>query len=180
MPRKKVTPPPSVDHVPAILVALAYLIGFVTSYIAFELNDRTYVPHTLDQAPVTQQAVVYEAVRTVTTDEGFFVTENGQERIISAAQLEGELTPGYHRAIAASSVSPDGEFVYYCAVMDRADSCLPFVYSRSEDVVHSVSDVNGRMEIGLVSAREASWNANGSLTIDGRVSIDTARPWELQ
>ncbi len=181
MPRKKAAPSiPTVDHTQAILVALAYLIGFITSYIAFELNDRVYVAKPIDSVPTTQQAVAYGAVKAVATEEGLFVSADGHERIVSATLEEGELSLGYHRAIAVAEVSPDGEFLFYCAIMDDPSVCVPFVYSRQDDTVYLVTGAEGSLEVDVASAGRSGWSSNGALSLDGMMSISPSRPWMVR
>lgn len=172
---------PVTDHTKAILVGLAYVIGFTTAYIAFELNDysSSYVvkENYQTESRVVQQASAYGAVRTITNSEGLFVASDEGERIISAATNEDDLEFGFHKEIVSTSVSQDGTMVHYCATMDDTDSCYHFVYVISEDVVHPVRDKDRLLVTSSMVAKESNWLTDNRLSIGGTLSQDSTTPW---
>ncbi len=172
---------PVTDHTKAILVALAYLIGFTTAYIAFELNDvsPSYAVNENSQTEsrVVQQASAYGAVRAVTTPEGLFVANGEGERIISAAAEEDDLEFGFHKEIVSASVSQDGTMVHYCATMDDSDSCYHFVYVVSEDMVHPVRSGDELVVTSSSVAKSSVWLSDNHLNIGGTLSLSITTPW---
>ena len=169
------------DHSKAILVGLAYVIGFTTSYIAFELNDvspRYEVQGSTEtQARVIQQASAYGAIKILTTDEGLFIKSDEGERIISATADADDLEFGFHKEIVSASVSSDGTMVHYCAIMDDSDSCYHFIYVISDDIVHPVRS-EGELVVTEKNVAELStWLPDNRLNVGGTMSQSTATPW---
>lgn len=172
---------PVTDHTKAILIALAYLIGFTTAYIAFQLNDVSPSYAQKDtravENKIVQQASAYGAVKAVTTSEGLFVSSDGEERIISATADGEDLEFGFHREIISSSVSPDGSMVYYSATMDESDSCYHFVYVVGEDMVYPVRSGDDLLVTPSATAQTSVWLSNNLLSIEGAKSVDANTPW---
>lgn len=172
---------PVTDHTKAILVGLAYLIGFTTAYIAFELNDvsPSYAvkDNGVTESRVIQQASAYGAVRAVTTPEGLFVASQDGQRIISAAAGGEDLEFGFHKEIVSASVSHDAAMVHYCATMDDSDSCYHFVYVVSEDVVHPVRSDDEVVVTSSAVAKSSTWLSNNLLSIGGVFSLSGTSPW---
>lgn len=180
MPAKKKVSTPASDHTHAILVALAYLIGFITAYIAFGLSQTGYhksKPMVKDQH---YGASAYSSVKAVTTDEGLFMSSQDQERIISA-KSEGEvLKLGYHRNIVAVSVSMDGEYIYYCAEMNEEGSCHHFVYVKADDMVYSVVKDGQPLVTDNGFSQNVMWRKSNALQIGNLLSSDTTKPWFVE
>ncbi len=172
---------PVTDHTKAILIGLAYLIGFTTAYIAFELNDVSpkYFEEDNSQSEgrVVQQASAYGAVETIVTDEGLFVTNGERQRIISAKGSEEDLEFGFHREVVSSSVSLDGTMVHYCASMDDSDSCYHFIYVVSEDMVYPVKNKENLVMSDNAVAKSSFWLPDNTLSIGGVLSLSSSTPW---
>ena len=174
------------SHEKAMLIGLAYLIGFVTAYIAFAVNASHIAPvmsDTKNHTPtiVNNRAAASEAIKAIANDEGLFVMNGEVERIISAKVDDASTGPGYHRQISAVTVSGSGEFVHYCALMnDTDDVCSNFVYSVDADTVYRVSNSDGPIDTSTQEASDAHWNEAGLLVIGERASVSAETPWVLE
>lgn len=173
-------------HEQAILVALAYVIGFTTAFIAFSINDSngySSVSKSYNQnnKNLVSKAHAEPTVQALINDEGLFALKDGAQRILSA-QVSGavvENTGGYHKKIVATSVSPDGRFIYYCAQVSDSEECMNFVYVLSEDKVYSVKDESKLAVTPFTAAKEAFWSENGTLNLAGMTSQNSESPWQL-
>ncbi len=180
-------PEPRSNNEKAILISLAYLIGFLTAYIAFFLNapvdqQQNWIHY---DRPVSvtgiSQVAASGGVRAVANEEGLFVVNNGVERIISVKRDAGQYELGFHRDVVSTAVSVDDNFVHYCSVMTAADGeCSNFVYVVDEDKVYRVSDPAGPLNTSVPVARSAKWTSTNLLTIGERSSVNAATPWVLQ
>ncbi len=172
----------------AILISLAYLIGFLTAYIAFSLNGGTTVEHQrlAEHRPYAlagseQVAAASGRVGIHNDDEGLFVVNHGRERIISAKMNASEYEPGFHRGIASTAVSGDDNFVHYCAMMTVSDDqCSHFVYVVDEDKVYRVSHAGAPLITSTNEAMNAAWSDINLLSVGDRVSVNAATPWILE
>lgn len=169
------------DHSKAIIVGLAYLIGFTTAYIAFELNDVKY-KHAGNYSyvhtnKVIQQASAYGVTRAVVNEEGLFVVNDEGERIISAASSKTDLDFGFHRKIVANSMTKDQTMLHYCANMDDTEDCYHFVYVVSKDMVYPVRGSDGFIVTTDEEAKDALWLPNNTLQISDMSPVDPSTPW---
>lgn len=179
-------------HDRAIIIAASYVIGFVSAYIGFGLEQTP-------QAPVVQPVqvateVFVEPVNPVTSlavePEGLvLVTANGN-RLLSARRSENlaanviDSEPGFAVKLSEAELSRDGMFVYFCEELTAdAVTCSPFVYSVAEDVLHpvSVSGADYRPDAGT---HASAWTEDGYLTVEDKangalVSVTTQMPWKL-
>lgn len=174
------------DNEKAILVALAYLIGFLTAYIAFNIASpevskdfRLAESKAHSDVMTFDQLAASHAVSAFDNDEGLFVKNNGVERVVSA-KSEDATGPGYHRSIAAVNVSIDGNFVHYCAVNADADSCTHFVYSVDEDRVYPVTSAGVVVTSAVSEASEVFWSETNLLNIGALVSVNSGTPWQVE
>ena len=124
-------------HERAILLVLAYVIGFTTSFIAFGVAEDSLTDE-LSYVSSQNMAAVMTAVPDpiITTDDvwldsrGLYVVRDGEEYFVSGRLPAGaEPGPGYHVSIDRLSLSNDGRLLYYCAqeVFDQ-DPCTEYVY----------------------------------------------------
>jgi hypothetical protein len=172
-------------HEKAALIALAYMVGFITAYIAFSLGapetDRTHFAKSPTNTIGIQQASASSAVSAVSNDDGLFVINDGVERIVSARTDLEEYEPGYHRRIATVEVSAAGDFVHYCALMSSSDDlCSHFVYSVDEDVVYRVRTSDQSLDTSVAEAKTAKWSTDNFLTIGTLSSLDATTPWYVE
>lgn len=180
-------------HEKIILVALSYVIGFTTAYIAFGIT-----PDITHKAYRTGEVVKANSVRTtapsntaepsdtpsstriVFKDDGMFVQTPEGEKVVSAKLrpnvLEG---PGFHVAIPQYAVSPDGEYVYYCEQQTpETDECHNYLYVVDEHTVRPLS-LNGSRLTSSVIQSEFSWQPDGTARYNGYTSRSPQQPWEL-
>ena len=65
---------------------------------------------------------------------------------------------GFHTEVFASAVSPDGQYVYFCAsLVGEAGVCTNFVYSVSDDMVYKVRVGDELLKMGKEETAEVSW-----------------------
>lgn len=173
-------------HEKAILVSLAYLIGFITAFIAFAINDADQATPAASGKPVADK-MEYQAmenrsgIEAVIKDDGLFMKNGDKERILSAHMKLDKSEDGYHDSIASTSVSPDGNFIFYCAVLLAGDDdCMSYVYSVAEDTVYKVSDGEKKILVPIEKATDISWSGDDRLQMEGMASVSAATPWHLR
>ncbi len=139
-----------------LLIVSAYVIGFITAYIAYGL---AYTPHndfvlsaavqatTIAEVEPTPQVVgaVSDETSFAVTPDALTVTVNGETRLISinASQLTEEQilevgTPGIHTAVSEVELSPDGNELYFCEQAPRETTCTEYVYSIPDGTVQTL------------------------------------------
>jgi len=182
-------------HEKIVLVLVAYVIGFITAFIAFGLKGDS-VPVLVRSENLSSQLNVnseeYTTADAAITDVGFgsdglFVMTNDSERILSADKnaLSASVIsttdniPGFYFSIIDAEASRDGKFAYFCEqrVAD-AEECYPYVYSIDDDSVHAVK-VDGSLYLSPIASHESSWSERGVLTLNQMMSVDAATPWIL-
>jgi hypothetical protein len=179
-------------HERAALVVIAYVIGFITAFIAYGLSQKPHsndvssvpawsTPRTVslsNQASVAHvafeqdglYAVTSEADRILTADKKAF-TEDALARI-----QEGR---GYHYRVIDAETSRNGKFVYFCEQLSAENSdCDPYVYVFETDVLHSVRHNNVRVTYPVAN-HSSYWTDGSYLVIGQAISADPTRPWEL-
>lgn len=167
------------NHQQALIVVLSYVIGFITAFIMFGLADlgkgREEVH--LNQVPenmLSEEDVVIEAPRLEETEEGLFLMANGEQQIISALTDAEEADPGFHLAISASSISPDNNYVLYCAqVNSAAEECQYFIYSSTEHMTYPIKFKDGTpLVVPNDEAEGLSWT--DASKVEGRGNVASA------
>jgi hypothetical protein len=173
-----------IRHEKAALIALAYMVGFITAYIAFSFSsspaERAHVAKPTPTNIGIQQASASGAVSAVSNEDGLFVIHDGAERIVSARTDMEEYEPGYHRRIATTEISAAGDFVHYCALMSSSDDiCSHFVYSVDADIVYRVRSADQPLDTSVAEAETASWSSDNVLTVGALSTLDATEPWRL-
>lgn len=178
-------------HEQAILIGLSYVIGFTTAFIALSFvgNDNGFneakqtVISKTERAivPMARGAVGGQGVRAVTNNEGLFMLKDGQERIISAASKEANAAQdGYHSQIVTTAVSPSGQYIYYCAILQAdARECSHFVYLVEDDMVKLVKKEGQPFASTAEEALFVSWTSDDSLHISSAESA-AAPDWSIR
>lgn len=156
----------------AILIA-AYVIGFITSYIAFgltQLSDKfVYVPtvQTASVVSATQSASESVAIPAINKD-GLVVVKDNEVRLLSAlaAPSDDVLPEGSHVSIADYALSPDGQHVYFCEV-PAADLgvCRPYIYDVAEDMLYPVLSDGQRVAFDT-EGETVYWSSDGTLVFE--------------
>lgn len=165
-------------HEPALLVVLAYVIGFTTAFIAFKLaGDRSWL-YSADQSAQSGESVG-ERPALLIKESGLFIGMNGQERVLSAKLSDGDFIDGFHSDIASARVSPDGKFVHYCVVTDDPDNCVNFVYSVARDMSYRVKNGDERFVSKIEDTDSFGWDSFGRLVLGDYQSASADEPWRI-
>lgn len=181
-------------HENIFIVAVSYIIGFITAYIAFGVNHSDY------QEPLEQKQVNIEksesvemkkkpqqqasqkmiGVETQIKSDGLYALIGDDERILSA-QVISATTPGYHYAIPKTEVSPDGKFIFYCAQASADNnSCANFIYEIDKDLVYLIKDSKKEQVMTQIDMVEKStWSIDGLLVLPSHKSANADKPWQV-
>lgn len=165
-------------HERVVTVLSAYIIGFTTAFIAFgvtqieEAVNFVYVPvpsqtaAVIDALPADDQPAALSNQPVYLTEAGLVYNDNGSETLISAFGESGDID-GVHQSIFEFSLSPDGQFLYFCEVPAAAvEACKPFVYDTNEGAVYPVTEGGERIALPL-TATELTWDKTGLVAISG-------------
>lgn len=169
----------SFKHEQALLVALAYLIGFTTAFIAFRLSDDTRFYDNLNAS--LNVSTMHEGFPEISLINGdLLVNKDGVDRIVSAKSMSLEVEDGFHREVITASISPNGRFLHYCVIVsDGTDSCANFVYSIEDNIVHRVKNSGGQVKSDETSLRENNWSDDGRLNLNNSQSTSPEQPWQI-
>lgn len=173
-------------HEQIVIVCLAYIIGFTTAYIAFALSDTDRaIDAEPPVAPASHSAPKADArthAEAAMTAEGLVLLKDGQERVLAARVPAGTETDidGFHYDDVAILVSPNGQYVHYCAVVKEDGTCTHLLYSVAEDKVYQVYNGAGALVSDIALAGTSKWRPDGSLEVASAVSADPATPWIMR
>lgn len=170
-------------HEQAILVVMAYIVGFVTAYIAFGANqveqatEIVYVPTSLatpaDQTIASTLADAVTAANNAAAIAGAYyeqgqlsVNKNNETVLLS---IDTEVMPelvndpqfadqGLHQSSPIFIESSTGRYVYFCEEYSIPGSCRSFVYDTEQDMIIPVTINGEKSEIVLEEAATATWN----------------------
>lgn len=172
----------------AILIVLAYVIGFTTAFIAFGLTNVNYEGYSktayYTNSSENKKFQVSGSIRgtrevsTRTASDGLYALVNGHERVLSAQAITAtEGHEGYHHDIVLTDVSPDARYIYFCSQQVAANEmCDSFIYDISSDVVYRVKYSDSQVRLP-VSNPDVSWTTDSRLAIDGHISASV--PWQI-
>ena len=167
-------------HEKALIVVLAYIIGFTTAFIGFGLPGQQNL--TTDDSLVVLEDFTSKPIASAYVDEmGLFAkTQQGSVIISAQDQTLTEEKNGYHYDIHLATVSPNGEFIHYCQQsLEVPTDCVHYVYVASEHEVWPVT-IAGEHLVSTDTEVRNSWNSDSTLTIAGTTSVSPSTPWELQ
>lgn len=177
-------------HERIALVLAAYVIGFVTAFIAFGLTGDTLyeVPdQTLTVSAAQNKDTVQPKTGVAVGEDGLFVIVDNGERMISASRTTlgasligtGEI-PGFYTSIIDAEASRNGRFVYFCEqLLDENTTCDPYVYSLDEDALHPIK-LDGQNYKSPIDGHTSAWSEESTLTLNGAISVDPSKPWLLE
>lgn len=178
-------------HEKVVLIIAAYVIGFTTAFIAFGLAKMHAESQVIFLSTETSHTAYAEEVNTMlasvaVSDEGLYlITEDGERLIAANRSVLGEdanlsaVEPGYYYEIVDAEASRDGRFVYYCEQLTQeAANCDPYVYALESDSLYRVK-LDGQTLYPIIENHESMWAGNSTLMINGAVSNDENKPWEL-
>jgi hypothetical protein len=193
-------------HEKAVLVVIAYFIGFLTAYIAqtdvvsdYSEDIYTYIPVQHQTASVvnanrpvtpdtvaTQPAVTANQEMVSYSDGVLSVSVLGATKVLS---LNSEVSgvpvgddfqvQGTHVGEVTYAVSPSQEFIFFCEQKTTdAKTCSPFIYDVLGDKIHSVTLSGDKIQLLNSAVKTVSWN-NNLLQVENEVSKNPLRPWLL-
>lgn len=184
-------------HEQAMLVVLAYVVGFVTAYIAFGMSNYetarvVYIESAVPAEPpvsVVQEALQGQAASAVLAQyaDGMLTAKVGEESFVLSvdAAMMGDRVDmsdfteqGLHDSTPQYTVSPDGRFIFFCEAYQSEGTCRPFMYSVEENVIRHVTFDGQQAEILNEIATTATWNFN-LLQIGDYASTGADTSWTL-
>lgn len=169
------------------LVIFAYIIGFTTAFIAFAINDKSQSGSDLVILNDDQEAGVYadgiqtnSEVELLNNADGLFILKDGNERILSAVATDGMSGEGFHTEVFSSVVSPNGQYVHFCAsLVGETGVCTNFVYSVGDDMVYKVRVGDELLRIGKEETAEVSWVKEDTLRFKEGMAAAAAN-WSIR
>ena len=180
-------------HEKIALVIASYVIGFITAYIAFGVNQlisaqlavviptNTYVPtlakKATEKAPekITTLIMGDDGLSAVTQERALLLSAN--KRVLGSSVIGS--TAGFHTSVIGAEADPNGLFVYFCEQsLDTDEDCVPYVFSLEEEKVHRVK-INTEKSTLSLATHQASWTEEGLLLIGAATSENTLAPWNL-
>lgn len=181
---------------------MAYVVGFVTAYIAFGASqvDEAKVVYVTSvntaQAEQSVDTMVDEAVaganNTASVVGAFY--DNG---MLSVSSADGEMVlsvdpdvmpelvddpqfanQGLHQSPPVYVASSAGEYVYFCEEYTTPGTCRSFVYSIADEMIFPVTFAGERTEISIADANTATWNGT-DLQINEYVLTTSDEIWDM-
>ncbi|MDC1205281.1 hypothetical protein N8083_00330 [Candidatus Pacebacteria bacterium] len=177
-------------HEKVVLIVLSYIIGFTTAYIGFGLSNidtpayNRYIGSDLasfSASTKAQEAYAGEPLSVIMNDRGMFVTQNGEEIVVSGKLQEGIVAgQGFHVAIPFYKVSPTGAYVYYCEQETaQPDSCQEYIYVVAEHSSHPLQISSNKLSASSHASGNFAWTDTDIATYDAFISESQSKPWKL-
>lgn len=177
-------------HERIALVIAAYVIGFVTAFIAFGLSSNTAQEvstptFTVSAAP--NKAETKPKTGVAVGEDGLFVIVDNGERMISASRstLGANLVgsgpiPGFYAHIIDAEASRNGRFVYFCEqLLEESTTCDPYIYSLDADALFPIKR-DGVLYKSPIEGHRSAWSEESTLTLNGAAAVDPSKPWMLE
>lgn len=175
-------------HEQLLIAGLGFIIGFTSAFITFGLGDKSEKTSHVERVhnesyglvANTAGAVGHRIDDTIVNNDGLFAKLGGKERIVSASAIgPEERVAGFHYAVVETLVSPDKQYLYYCALAEPVDtSCYHYIYSAADDVIYPVKDTNTNEYLRTAAdSLEVAWQQDGALSVNDLVSVSAAEPW---
>jgi len=190
-----------IRHEQAVLVVMAYIVGFVTAFIAFGISEsnkalpltnyKTDNHISANQVAEAADADVVEVTHSdnkVSYEDGMLQVHNVYDNPI-VLSVDVSLMPelaedpqfsdqGVHQSLTQYGVSQDGNYVYFCEQMVQPDTCRSFVYDITEDLITPLTFSGDGAEIAVADAATARWS-NGVLQIAEYTSEYQSGMWDM-
>ncbi|OGG86163.1 hypothetical protein A2392_01735 [Candidatus Kaiserbacteria bacterium RIFOXYB1_FULL_46_14] len=166
------------QHEKAILIVLAYLIGFITAFIAFKLSDGK--EWSMSNIPESRGQEETSRLEAIMKEGDLYAHRGGVERALSVYSEREAKEDGFHYDVPVTSASPNDRFLHYC-VQPTADSdtCDNFIYSFDEDVVYRVKNSDGQITSAVGEDAESVWLIDGKLSLGDYQSVSADAPWQM-
>ncbi len=139
----------------SVLVAISYVIGFVTAFILFNTSNSS---KTVDMTGFDQQGAVATSLPEVVTP----IKDNDADYLNKPFAL----------------ASSDQRNIFYCEITDETQQCSAFIYSLDTETVQKVYLDGQELIINEDIIQEVQWTESG-LTIGEISSVNRAQPWKL-
>ncbi len=192
-------------HEKAVLITIAYIIGFTSGFIAFGLTASSptlvsetplsepfipegYVPPTempptdKNEAAASESApnegVAYEDGRLYATVKGERFVLSISNSVMPNENVEGFSTQGIHEKLPTYSTSPDGRYVHFCEQQTTDDVCNHFIFDSVENVIQPVSQDGERFTTTSAEAVLSTWEGT-TLVVGSHRSQTAETPWRL-
>lgn len=171
-------------HERAVVMVIAYVIGFITAFIAFGLA-HVVTPNTIE-TKISRTTVDQElSTILIVDDTGLRVSVDGEERLLTVSRASaygaGVLTSqtGFFYQLVDAELSRDGAYVYYCEQIDNtSDVCDAYVYDVATETLHPVELDDAPFQPRSVE-HTSTWSASGDLSVNFFTSRDPGTPWRL-
>lgn len=177
-------------HEKVMIIIAAWVIGFVTAYIAYGITRINEQYPTTEVVKVNSVAEVQQQLNNrpaLEEDElGLYFKTAESRRLLTANQAAlasadptaiTKPTNGEYYEVYGMSVSPNAKFAYFCEQLRAADTtCEPFVYDVAADALHRVELSDGRTTLPI-SDQKVSWGEQGKLFLSDFKSSSFAEPW---
>ena len=169
-------------HERVALLITAYIIGFITAFIAYGLTgtnvptptvvnttpNNTSQPLSATQGAATVNAVTPQ-VDLYADEAGLHVSARSNDDVLLSAAIDVSKDNEYvgidgaHFSIPFASVSPDRSHVYFCEQpTPESTTCKPFIYNINEEIVYPVMDEASRISFEIAS-HDVTWSNDGRL-----------------
>ncbi len=191
-------------HEKAVIIIVAYIIGFTSCFIAFGITGvmkPVTVPDMMMPVAVTpegyegpkenppenmEDAVVASAASTASYEDGkLYATVKGERYVLSlhtdvmkTENVEGFATQGIHANLPTYSTSPDGRFVHFCEQQTDEDACSHFLFDADRNVIQPMSVDGERLITSAAVAVSSAWNGD-MLAIGTYTSASSEAPWKM-
>lgn len=176
----------------ASIVALSYVIGFTTAFIAYaavvevplyqspaimaNVSQSASVADAAAASPVSEAPVSGSIMETV---EGVEVTKDGVTRLIAVKRsFQPDFGPDAYDRLLKASNSRDGQFTFFC-VTSASDSCQASIYSWEQNGIFPIR-VNGEKVAYEANELNVAWASDNRLQFNSAVSVNSATPWILE
>lgn len=189
----------------AIIMALSFVIGFTAASIYYvnqnrdQNTNRVYgaqvqaLDHKQSASaakptnPSNEQITGAVANAKIAYDEGVLKVVSGEKETnvtshyVLNGTSENQLTysnPNVHKRIVVYSLSPDSNYVYFCAVFDD-DTCYHYLFEVDSASTHPITADNEPLQTEFFIAQTASWQGS-EMVIGDMKSVSSITPWIVE
>ncbi len=192
-------------HEKAVLVIVAYIIGFTSGFIAFGVANLSsnnqvaeippvttgwpegYMPPTemppmetmeMEAMPLPDEAAYYQDGKLYATvgAERFVLSLHSE--IMPTENVEGFSTQGIHENLPKYAASADGRYVYFCEQQTTDPECTSFIFDVAKSVIQPVSIDGERLITPNEVAEDARWEGD-RIVIGSYTSDAMDTPWKV-
>jgi hypothetical protein len=171
----------------AAIMALTFCIGFTTGLIAYGIpaadvpvaTPAVQVASLSDTPVAAPPALPAPTADFLLNDSGLYYLANDIQQIVSPSSALINI-PEAHSAVYAPLMSPDGQYLFYCAETAATPGrCFPRVYDSSTVTVHSVSQGGSAAPV-TITELEVGWVDDDTLFMNGQRTVPGALVWVLR